>query len=210
MDDICIVSSHFEEDLRWLENYFLPVVVVSKEGGKYDSLNYEAFYNVHRIQNKLREAGSYLWFIVNYWNHLPSKMFFIHGHESSKHQMMPIDEAINKYYNKLYQDFNHYFTYHMVIDENQDLFTSLWKNLYGSRLGAVPTEVTFELGSQFVVDRSVIRNHPLSFYRRIYDLSCDYASDPHTDYQIGVFFETTWPIIFNPDLVKFKSQIGIS
>lgn len=204
MRDACIVSSHYKEDIKWLENYFLPVVIVSKEGGDYNNINHDAYFNVHRIPNKLREAGSYLWFIVNYWNHLPERMFFIHGHETSDHMKMSLPDAIKKYYDKPFQDFNHYFTYNLKINEEQDLFVYWWEKMLGSRFGLVPDEVFFELGAQFVVSRSIVKNHPLSFYRRIYDYACDQANDSHFDYLMGVFFESIWPIIFNPEFVQFK------
>jgi hypothetical protein len=127
MKDAFIVSSHFQEDVRWLENYIFPVVLVSKDGGNYSTLNYDRYHNVHRAPNKLRESGAYLWFIINYWNNLPNKMFFIHGHEISHHQKLPIDKAIEKYSDCLFQDFNNYETYHFVLSEQQRS-DPLWSN----------------------------------------------------------------------------------
>lgn len=200
--DTFIVSSHFNEDIRWLENYNLPVVIVSKEGGRYHHLDHDKYYNVHIAPNKLREAGSYLWFIINYWNHLPEKMFFIHGHESAHHQKLPIDKAIEKYSDCLFQDFNNYQTYHFVLSEDDSLFFDLWKQLYERRLGPIRKEFDFEHGAQFVLDRSLLKTHPLSFYRNIYDLCCHYARDEYTSYKITTFFEATWHFIFNQDFLS--------
>jgi hypothetical protein len=197
MKDSFIVSSHFQEDVRWLENYTLPVVLVSKDGGNYGTLNHDLYYNVHRAPNKLRESGAYLWFIINYWNNLPDKMFFIHGHEISHHQKLPINQAIKKYIDSDYQDFNHCKTLKSIINEEQQLFIDLWKSLYSHRLGTVPKEINFQYGCQFVVDRSLIKMHPLNFYRRTYDLSCVYAESHDLDYKMGTFFEATWHLIFD-------------
>lgn len=207
MHDACIVSSHYKEDIKWLENYFLPVVIVSKEGGDYKNINYEAYLNVHLIPNKLREAGSYLWFIVNYWNHLPERMFFIHGHETSDHMKMSLPDAIKKYYDRPFQDFNHFFTYNLKITQEQDLFIEMWNKLMAYRFGSIPTEIFFEFGAQFVVSKSVVKNHPLSFYRKLYDYTCEKAENSHIDYLMGVFFETIWPIIFNPDFLQSEKGV---
>ena len=86
-EEILIVSSHYDEDLSWLYKSKYPVVVVSKNEAALDS---KFFLKVHSLPNKGREFASYLWFICNYWDNLPSKVAFIHGHESSSHQLYEI------------------------------------------------------------------------------------------------------------------------
>ena len=196
-ESIYIVSSHYKEDLAWLEDFYLPVVVISKEGGNYKSLSHEKYFNVHLVPNKIRESGSYLWFIVNYWNHLPERMFFIHGHETAYHQVVSLRDAIKLYSDvRGYRDFNDYQRINFAVDEKQSFFCYLWDVLYDGALGKVPEYVEFDRGAQFVVDKSTIKSRSHSFYRRIYDKSLEISSwNKEIDYKLGVFFEATWQFI---------------
>ena len=194
---IYIVSSHYKEDLTWLEDYHLPVVVVSKDGGDYKGLAHEKYFNVHLMPNRIRESGSYLWFIVNYWNHLPDKMFFIHGHEAAYHQTISLNDAIERYSGvKGYHDFNEYQKVDFIVDERQNFFLYLWKNLYKDVLGPPPKYIEFDRGAQFVVDKDTIKSRSHGFYRHVYDKSLEISSwSQDINYKLGVFFESTWQFI---------------
>ena len=169
-----VVASHYQEDLRWLEGYRLPVVVVSKEGGDYSRLRHDAYLNVHRMPNRMREAGSYLWFLVNYWNHLPDRMFFIHGHQRAYHQTLSLDEAVARYSDRSgYADFNEFSRLKFVNDGGHGLFGHMWERIFRGDLGPEPDEIHFDYGSQFRVDRDTVARRPLGFYRNAYDAALD-------------------------------------
>lgn len=194
-----IVSSHYNEDLRWMKNLEIPVLVASKEGSNLDKYSFDGSYTINKIPNVAREAGSYLWYIINHWNKLPKKIFFIHGHEFAYHQRVGIKEATSLYKNFDYYDFNHFYRYHWVYHEKkQSLFTSLWKDFLEKRFGSCPDRIVCDLCAQFVVDRNIIKQNSLEFYEKIYNLILNKYSKlgNRINYQIGAFFEITWHILF--------------
>jgi hypothetical protein len=74
-----ICTSHFNEDLGWLQKSPWPVIVVHHEGGT----PVECAYT---IPNVGFEVTSYLKYIIERYDSLPDHVAFIHGHETAFHQ----------------------------------------------------------------------------------------------------------------------------
>jgi len=78
---LTIITAHWKEDLTWLKNADVPVVLIDKEGAEPSP-----FVPQHTIPNYGLEASSYLKYIVENYENLPDHVAFIHGHETSVHQ----------------------------------------------------------------------------------------------------------------------------
>jgi len=202
-ENVTIVSSHYKEDIIWLEKSPYPVIIVGKEGGNtVDGSKYEAF---HILPNKGNEASSYLWYIINYWDVLPDKIVFIHGHETASHQHIHIFDAIEKYKEKDFQAINESY-YYIFIPNNS--FRDWWKQIYAESLGQIPDKLVFEPFAQFLVSKERIRSHPLHFYQKLYNC-CLCMEDNATSYRIGAFFEVTWHLLFDKnDKSKLDAEIN--
>lgn len=200
---ICIVSSHYDEDLFWLKNSTHPVFVISKNKKKLDK-----FFKVHYIKNRGSEFGSYFWFICNYWDNLPDKIAFIHGHEKSAHQNISIFEAIEKYKNYDFHGLNGSRTmgYHYFFDEISHPWfpqaKEIWSILGMEQICQMPRQFIYEGATQTIISKKIIKEKPISFYKNILDFLMFLSFEEA--YNISVFLETIWHVIFNQNPINFK------
>lgn len=191
-EDLWIVSSHFKEDLGWLRGSDVPVVVVSKA----TSVESEGFHAVHQIPNRGFEFGSYLWFICNYWDSMPRKVAFLHGHEKSHHQSLPILGAVSRFRNSELQGLNgprysiyHYFADHLWFGTD---FPGMWSDFGLAAFSDCPESVVCQGATQCVISRDLIRSRPHGFYARILD---EIMKRP--DHRIvALFLEVAWYAMF--------------
>lgn len=70
---LVLVISTFEEDLSWLDWQPLPFVVYQKAPGRHVP-------GAHVLPNVGKEVTAYLSFIRQYYDCLPQRMVFLHGH----------------------------------------------------------------------------------------------------------------------------------
>ena len=199
-EDIWVVTSHFNENLGWLEDSEFPVVVVSKK----EDFNNDSFIGVHHIPNKGSEFGSYLWFICNYWHFMPEKVAFIHGHEKSHHQSLPVLEAIRDFMHYDFHGLNgpRYSACHYFFSDINHVwfgsdFPNMWSYLGLSDVCKSPSEFVCQGGTQCLVSRDRIKSRPRSFY--IHMLEKIMERDDH--YKLGLVLELAWHSIFGIDPV---------
>ena len=193
-EEILIVSSHYNEDLSWLHKSKYPVVVVSKNEAALDS---NFFLKVHSLPNKGREFASYFWFICNYWDNLPSKVAFIHGHESSSHQLYGIFKAIDTYKNFDFHGLNGPRTvaYHYCFENEAHPwwdFCSLWSFMGMNRFMYCPRHLVCEASAQSLVSRNLIKSNPIGFYRHILSVITSHPND----HDLTLFLEVCWHVMF--------------
>lgn len=194
-----IATCHFKEDLSWLENSQYPVHVIGKEGGDTDKLNQEKFSSINIVPNFANEAGSYLWYIVNNYHSLPDKVAFIHGHENSPHQRMPIFHAIEKFKNNEFVDINRFINFYVLIIPNS-FYDNVWQGLLGSFFGKTPKLVRCRGMAQFIVSKKLIQSRPIDFWSFLYQETLRMCKEhPELSTAIGHFYETFWHIIFGAD-----------
>jgi hypothetical protein len=193
--DTWIVSSQFEEDVDWLKKSDLPVVLVSKKQGARD----RSFFAHHSMPNKGFEFGSYLWFICNYWDSMPEKVAFIHGHEFAHHQSMPIFDAIKTFGDCDFHGLNgprhsacHYFFKGLPHPWFGLDFSEIWSLLGMSEVCAPPERIVCQGGTQCIVSRDRIKSHPRRFYERI----LREIMKSQDDRKLGFVLEMIWHIIF--------------
>lgn len=216
--DIIIVSAHYNEDLDWLNNSKYPVVVCDKKGA--GSINLISNKKCTMDINRGREASAFLKFIIEYYDKLPKKIAFIHGHETAYHQKYPdgilkaIENAnIDKYgYISLNNELqsiilsnskferNHPSDIYRIDDGPHLEMKKVWSKLYEKELGyEFSNTLRYQRSAQFIVSREKIRSHPKQFYEDLYNYVIDPAND---DYTTSVVLEFSWHMIFGekPDM----------
>ncbi len=174
-----ICTSHFNEDLTWLEKSQWPVTVIHKEGG----YEFPSHFKSHTIPNEGYEASSYLYYIITRYDTLPDHVAFIHGHETAQHQLgdrplldMIKDANISKYnyipinnfWNCVLLHTTHYYL-KPLLPEFPDMFITC-------------------AGAQFVVSKEAIRRNPLEFYTKMYE-----STKTKND---AVRLELSWHLVF--------------
>ena len=192
--DLIIVSAHFNEDLTWLRAAPYPVVVCDKDGAAPTSLDTEPRC---QLPNYGREAGSYLKFIIEFYDELPKRVAFLHGHENAWHVSRNTLKAIGCAREDAdYVALNSHYTPKWNVYENDDLawLYYYWDDYFKPYLNIdLPDELNHECCAQFIVTRSIIRRLPKYVYERWFDLLMNIAPD---DYSMGMGFEVVWHIIF--------------
>lgn len=194
-----IVTSHLREDLRWLESSPYPVNVVGKEGGDTILLDPSKFKSVETIPNFALEASSYLWYIIKNYDGLPERISFVHGHESSIHQRIPIFKSIEKYgLHSHFVDLNRHMNAYLIM-KPESHFCLLWDELMRPCFGAMPKVVNFRGMAQFAIHRDVVRHRPKWLYEKLLEVSFEISRTKGMSEMLGYFFESFWHVIFGLD-----------
>jgi len=171
-NSIHIVSCNFNEEIEWLSKSPYPVHFVSKNGKEKKFENVDFPLSVDFVPNTALEVTSYLFYIIKYYNELPDKIAFIHGHENSYHQKVPIFESIEK--NKLsdFADLNQY-VHSRTIILKESIYFHLWNYFFEE---PVPLYLDFKYGAQFLVSKEKIKTRTKDFYENLYDklINCNF------------------------------------
>jgi len=176
-----ICTSHFKEDLRWLEKSPWPVSIVHHEGG--DPVDY-----TYLIPNKGFEATSYLKYIIERYDTLPEHVAFIHGHEEAYHQQgdRPLLEMIRTANIAKYDYVPLNNTWRCMNSQLQMKAEIEFANKY--QLPAIPENFILCSGAQFIVSKEAIQRNSKSVYHFLYNIIDDKTS--------AIFFEMKWHHIF--------------
>ncbi len=206
--DTIIVTAHFKEDLSWLRKSPYPVVVCSKHGADLPALTPDPKCTMEI--NRGREYGSFLKFIIEYYDHLPSYVVFLHGHETAWHQQLHIFDAVRCARRKQFG----YISLNNSIfpklewtkgNNGYDIMESLWEEHFKPYLLIdLPTFFYHDCCAQFIVSRDRIRLRSKNAYKHWYDLIFKVKND----YDLGLGFEMIWPLIFGePHDIKIEPQL---
>lgn len=185
-----ICTSHFNEDLTWLEKSIWPVSIIHHEGGTHIDYTYI-------IPNIGFEVTSYLKYIIERYDSLPEHVAFIHGHENDWHQLgdrpmldMIRDANIQKYD---YVPLNN--CWRCVQSEMQCIEESEF-----AKNNNLPNMSPFFItccGGQFIVSKKSILKNSKSDYEAWYSLVNTKSN--------AIYFELYWHVIFgcNDSIVPF-------
>lgn len=186
-----IVSAHYKEDLNWLKKSKYPVVICDKPGS--DSSPFTSDKRCSLDMNRGREASSYLKYIIEYYDSLPDRVAFIHGHEEAYHQKYPkhILEAIKDARKDLdFVSLNNWIQFHTRNDreyiepevhkdshERLTFFTDMFKE-YDKHWEIIfkpilkiekPEYIRMNASAQFIVSRRAIYRHSKNVYQKLLD-----------------------------------------
>lgn len=185
-----VVSSHYNENLNWVNFVKYPVKVYSKT---LTNKNFIPF-------NKVQEAPAYLKYIIENYKNLPEYSVFVHGHLLSEHQSDNIISIINnlsfeeKITNLNRQDWiqtiskgdeygDRKFSW---IEEN-------WKDMIGDFL-PMPESLTFPSCAQFAIHKSKIEQYPIEFWNHLFKWCSETQLENFISSRI---FEYIWYYIFS-------------
>lgn len=198
-----IVSSHFKEDVSWLAKTNFDYLIVSK------SENIKNSDKIKIIPNKGNEFGSYLWFIVNYWDEMPEKIAFIHGHENSYHQQYSMPEALFKYKDSdIFCGLNGEFctAIHNLKNNHpwfQENFFDIWKFLGLDYIAPAPSKAVIQPGTQTIITKDNIKSINKKFYNKIFDIIMSHDDS----YLFCLALEVAWQIIFTKNAINNHQYI---
>jgi hypothetical protein len=201
--DIIIVSSHYGEDLGWLTELEIPVIVCGKNGEK-DSLIQSN--PTCKTPNAGFEASSYLKFIYENYDNLPQHIAFIHGHETAWHQRRNIIEEIRGevWKSKGYYGLNNYlYDDHNMGHHLMPYVHAMWPIYFEPYLAIpAPEYVCHDCCAQFIVSRERILTISREAYKSWYDLSINEENEfGMKTKDIAIVFEWIWHVIFGEPLV---------
>ena len=191
---LTIVTAHWKEDLTWLKNADVPVVLIDKEGAEPSP-----FVPQHTIPNYGLEASSYLKYIVENYENLPDHVAFIHGHETSVHQNhdRPLLEVIRganiqKYDFIPIDNSLHPTDFTDILNTDAKVY-SLFDNLeIPANKPRHNSPLIFELGAQFIIGRNRILRNP----KELYEKWLNKLNTPDFSKEGAVIFEHLWHVIF--------------
>lgn len=194
-EETWIVTSHFKEDLTWLKGIGHPVVVVSKNQGFKD----DSFLGLHHIPNKGLEFSSYLWFIFNYWDYIPPKVAFIHGHENSYHQSLSVIDVMKRFSESDLAGLNgERYSVSNYCHKGLDnfwfgsAFSDIWNVLGLGYVCGAPPVIVCQGSTQCLISRERIKSMPRSFYEDLFNKLMS-SSD---DRIVALVLELAWNIVF--------------
>jgi len=219
--EVVVLVSSFSwppiEDLSWLNEQPWPVFVSTKEPNK--------GYHSEPWGNVGWDIASYIRFIVDFWEILPKRVAFVHGHEMAWHQAGYKMSYIlrNLCWEKV--------KYVSLNTNPQDPVT--WKGTAASNSGVVqlvektvgriwnhPTDTnTDRCCQQYLVSRDAIRTQPLSFWKELRALMTDgprlkanrvqglFEKRPNMAVDLP-FLEESWHFLFGVNKISQKKVYG--
>ncbi len=195
--DLIIVSAHYNENLGWLKQSEYPVVICSKETSKGHAIrpNKKCL-----LPNRGREAASYIKFILAFYDNLPRRVAFIHGHQTAWHQSLDMLSAIRcADRSKRYVSLNN--TFRDDRNMNNPVFKELKKNwdiyFYPILKKELPKRLFHDCCAQFIVTSEAIRSIP----RKAWKYWLDLLLTEEDDWFLAVQFEFIWHYIFGEEAV---------
>jgi hypothetical protein len=216
--DLTIVTSHWKENLEWLKKSKFPVVLINKEGA-----DPTCFEPQSTVPNRGYETLAYFKYIIENYENLPGHMAFIHGHETSWHQMhdRPLMEVIECANIQKYEyiPLNNFFRYYHFYDEAPNLesapsgmkLKTLW---YRLGFSPIPDGCMFLLApsSQYIVSKKRILAIPKNVWQTWYQVILNCSKDD--ELILTVFFDFVQQVIFDgnlmvniqPDWFSFKYE----
>ena len=196
-DDVQVVISRYNEDIRW-SNIFTNTVIYNKG----DALMQN---NVINLDNVGRECHTYYTHIYNNYDNLYDHIIFLQGHPFG-HSPNIISTIILKYLNTC-NDIDFEFLSEKVLDCNLSgcsyhpgiPLIDTFENIFGKR--KTNLKFKFGVGGQFIVSKKCILKNSKSFYMNIIKL-LEYAIDPIEGYVI----ERLHSVIFNSAYITYGDE----
>jgi hypothetical protein len=186
-----VVSSHYEEDLSWINLVKYPVKVYSKTIKDQNFIDF----------NKVQEVPAYLKYIIENYNNLPEYSIFVHGHLMAAHQSDNIVNLINNVkLDKPIIDLNNKIDSKYTLTRGDEYWDTKfswleenWKDLIGEWL-TLPDSLTFPTCAQFSIHKSCIIQYPIGFWQHLFDWCKKTELENYVSSRI---FEYTWYYIFS-------------
>lgn len=204
-EHLVVVTSHYKENLNWLRESGLQLVVCSKV---HDSPECP----LHA--NRGREASAYLQYILSNYDHLPDHIAFVHGHEDAWHHGFdkPLLDVIRsaKFREYGFVSLNNWYIDDRTMDNDKMVYIrSIWNEVFRPFLKRdAPVYIYHDCCAQFIVSRERVLANSLEAYETWYELIMRDEAFDDGGYTWGIIFEMLWPLIFGePDVVDKKAYL---
>jgi hypothetical protein len=197
--DYAVVVARYNESLDWLSIFDPARVHVYNKGNPLDCP-----YTVKSLPNIGREAHTYLQYIIDNYEHLPSVVFFTQGTVHDHGVKTSADYIFNNYINIL----NHSHPLHDPITKHlTDGRIKAWKGDLVPARGdihefartyvqkPIPDPACIFWCAIFSVSRERIRSRPLEYYKKLISI----PELLYTNCEVAHYFERLWYYIFNCD-----------
>lgn len=89
-NNIHVVSSHWNEDLEWLDKTGFTYSVCDK----LENPHYKGTGECDTKVNRGKECSSYLQYITAHYDDLPQRVAFVHGHDKGWHQQQSMSKTL--------------------------------------------------------------------------------------------------------------------
>jgi hypothetical protein len=200
--EILIVTCHNKEDLGWLARQSeYDYVVYSKKPALLVGTGIDET-KVREVANKGREAYVYFRFMIDFYDQLPGRVAFLHGHETSWHQDAAILDAMKKYDGSEFFTLNNPYLRHSLY-ENCAHGQSMWEKLQHYcpifRI-PLPEKLEHTWGAQFVTTRECIRSRDVGLYQHCFDWLD--TQKEMADFRAAILFEQLWYHILTGKMVE--------
>jgi len=192
--------------LDWINRQPWPAFVSTKVPGK--GVHSEPWGNIGQ------EDATYFHFITKFWDDLPERMVFLHGHNKAWHQEGYLMEYLlrNACFNETeYMSVNAFPAIRSPKGSGKAanewaIIKKYWEPLGQGRLGPFPAKGLREkCCAQFMVHRDRIKRHPKEFYA----MQRDQMTDPkksykremkkmgvHVGFDLVLFYESVWHVMW--------------
>ena len=205
--NLLLMSSHYDEDLTWLSSQIYPHVIYTKKPFPIDMDHADENLPFHDLKHHVPhnvggEATAYLKFIIDYYEHLPRSILFLHGHRYAYHQedlLILLNQIRQRDYVDSYCNINS--VAWGTLGENNELLARHWEEWIGGWLGEMPeTEggwIFDRCCAQFIVGRERIRRYPKRFYEEALEVMYREGGEGKEESRkVGLVMEWIWGYIF--------------
>lgn len=203
MNEIFIVSSHYNENLDWIKNQKnYEYIIYSKNPDSKEIADIPS-ENLRIIKNRGLEATSYISFIIDFYERIPEYVAFCHGHEYAWHQSSDILSSIRAYnFQDEYFTLNNPYYRNSLYDEcPQEIIypaeRRVWPKIksISEKIGIeLPDMIEITMSAQFVLKKECILRNSKSFYENLNDWLN--SQTEITDAMAGNIMEQLWYLIF--------------
>ena len=206
-----IVVARYNEDISWLLP-FKEITIIYNKGDNHNLLNN---FTTIQLDNVGRESHTYLYHIINNYEHLADKTIFFQG-KIDDHKILEIEdyfgkeEIIGKYDNleidKLKHNIQHFGKYKLdYVNGNMKIciFKPFEWLIYILGINLDNIETTKVIwGANFSLSKEIILSKPKFFYENIFRY-INYHPNPEE----GHILERSWYLIFTRPFI-LKKHIG--
>lgn len=197
MKDKAVIVAHYNENLDWLKNINQNrIIVYSKTNSTYNLVE----------KNKGQEIPCFLKYIIDFYNNLPERTLFLHGHRISGHMDFNSDEIVNK----LHWELDNFFSinkrsWYQEISETKEQDQgaySVWLKenwvIFQDKI-PFPKVLKFYSGAQFVVHKKLILQYDKQFWINLYEWI---QTTDLSNFITSRIFEYTWHYIFTKNPIE--------
>jgi len=206
-----VVVTHYDMDISWIDEIRdknIDIEIYSNSGN-FPNLERNTI-NYHNPLNLGREAHLYLTYIINNYNKLPDNILFLHSHKVDWSQDFSLPFIIDNIKWDSFDYFNiasreHYNTLFTQGDYGhgspKEWMINSWK-IFEDKYD-FPKEIYYYAGGQFKVNKKLILQYDISFYKKLDDWL---LNTELPDWISARIFEYTWHLIFTKNPIDEKLE----